>query len=154
MHTFQIDPWNVCDVKREIPKEKKMICNGTTVPAMWVMKTRLWFRSQRTKRTESKWNMVGVSYCAKSYIVEHRVWNNKMCKLLLGKDTKDTAKGVLLGVNTSRFNIHEMKCCVRRVQFNVQFVLRTFLSVPRICPHVLLILSTVAFHLVTSLFIL
>lgn len=60
--------------------------------------------------------------CAKSYSEQ---WtscrNNKVCKVF----TRIELKGVV-SVSRSRFNIHETKSYVRRVQFCVQFFLRTF----------------------------
>lgn len=62
-----------------------------------------------------------------------------MNKIFYRRDTKSSerihihtyaVRKVCCRRTSRRFNIHEMKCCVRRVQFSVQFVLRTrsFLS--------------------------
>lgn len=82
--------------------------------------------TQQTHWIEIKYD--GCSHFANSYILNILFETIKCVKFYTEKIQKDTAKGVLLGVSISQFNIHEMKCWVRRVQFSVQFVLRTFFS--------------------------
>lgn len=125
MYTFPFDLRNVCYKKEAAGKDLKRHTVSVQCQIHQVCGWRFVYDLHGSAENALNWNEIwlGVSYCAKSYIV------NNVFETIKLSVTEDTAKGVLLGVNTSRFNIHEMKCCVRRVQFRVQFVLRTFFSV-------------------------